>query len=55
MCVDVSKIVCVCVCTGVELRLRWRCVMSGVLELQRSVLWWWEQAANGDTDGDREH
>lgn len=44
-----------CVCTGAELRLRWRCVISGVLELQRSALCWWEQAANGDADGEREH
>ncbi len=52
---------CVHVFTSVELRLCWRCVMSGVLAetLQRSALcwwgWWWEQGVRGDTDAEREH
>lgn len=47
--------------TCAELRLDWRCVMSGVLAetLQRSVLcWWgwlWEQAVRRDADAEREH
>lgn len=50
-----------CVHTGVEVLLRWRCVMSGVLaeeSLQRSAAfwpgWWWEQALSGLTEAERE-
>lgn len=51
---------CVCVhITGVELRLRCRWVMSGVLAedtLQRSALFWWwcEQAVSGLAEAERE-